>query len=142
MSVQERQFKGTATTIDATPTDLFTLTDLPPVGGFMLSGTIVARALVGGLQTTTFFPANTGTIVAGAVSQSAGRDQAPPCLTSPADGGTAQGFAPPGCSTLTNGAGTTTPLDVTGVVAALSVVGIVDVPITWTWDVTLVVVSP
>jgi hypothetical protein len=141
MSIRERHFQGTASTSDATPTPLFTLPALPPSGSFTLTGSVTARAVNGGQQTT-FYPVNSGTIIAGAISQSAGRDQAAPCPTSPTDGGTVQGFAPPGCSSLPNGSGQTVALDVNGTVADLMVVGLAATAITWSWDLTLTVQSP
>ena len=53
-----------------------------------------------------------------------------------------QSFAPPGCSSLPNGLGLTTALDVNGNMAALMVAGLADVAIIWSWDLTLTVQSP
>jgi hypothetical protein len=163
MSLCERHLLGMATTASTTRTHvLLTLPALPEGGSFTLQGSVIARALGGGRQRarragrvrrgvpdhppreqqTTFYPVHSGTMVAGVFSQSAGGAGAAPCTTSPTDGGVAQGFAPPGCSTLRNGRGMTMPLTVTGALAALSVVGIEDMAITWAWDLTLLVVSP
>jgi hypothetical protein len=142
MSLCERHLLGTATTVDATPTVLLlTLPALPEGGSFTLQGSVIARAQVRGQQTT-FYPMHSGTMAAGVLTQSAGGAGAVACTTSPTDGGAAQGFAPPGCSTLPNGLGMTMPLTVTGALAALSVVGIDDVAITWAWDLTLLVDAP
>lgn len=141
MSIVERHFQGTATTSRAVRTELFALPALPTDGSFVLTGTIMARSQRSGLVTT-FFPVNSGTIVRRSVSQSAGGPGASPCTTSPADGGAAQGFSPFGCSTASDGLGLTTPLDVRGRVAAMSVVGIEGTDITWTWDITLMLVMP
>lgn len=98
MSVKRRTLKSKeSTTTDATPTPILVLPQLPQDGAFVFRGTVIARNVTTG-AVVGFFPLNSGTIVGGVVTQSGGTGQAPPCKTAPADGGTAQGFAPPGCS--------------------------------------------
>ena len=82
--IEERQLQGTGTTSDGTATALFALPAFPANGSFTLSGTVIARAHEGD-QVTVFYPVNSGTIVAGAVAQSAGRDEAAPCPPAPSD---------------------------------------------------------
>jgi hypothetical protein len=139
--IDERHLQGTATTSDATPTDLLTLPVFPANGSFTLSGTVIARAPAGD-QVTAFFPLNSGNIAASAITQSGGRADAAPCPTAPSDGGVAQGFAPRGCSTTTDGLGLTMPLNLHGQIASLVVVGQAGTVITWSWDLTLVTVTP
>ena len=139
--IDERYLQGTAETKDATPTAILTLPAFPTEGGFTLSGTLIARAHKGH-QVKAFFPLNSGTIIAGRVLQSAGGEDAAPCPTTPSDGGVAQGFAPHGCSTHASGLGQTMPLDIHGAVASLVVTGQDDTAITWSWDLTLVMVKP
>ena len=140
MSIQTRHLRGSASTSDASPTPLFTLPALPASGSFMLTGSVNARAVTGGRRTT-FYPVNSGRIMAGVITQTAGSAQASPCRTSPADGGIVQSFAPLGCSSLSTGLGLTAALDVTGNMAALMVAGLAEVAITWSWDLTLTVQS-
>ena len=106
------------------------LPQLPLNGSFAFRATVIARNTATG-AVVDFFSLNGGTIVAGAITQSGGTGQAPPCNTAPADGGTAQGFAPPGCSTLTTGAGLTAAFAVNGRVAELVVTGLAGTSILW-----------
>lgn len=131
MSVQKRRLKAKEiTTTDATPTPILVLPELPQDGAFALSAIVIARNVTTG-AVVAFWPLNGGTIVGGTVTQCGGTAQAPACKTAPADGGTAQGFAPRGCSSTTNGAGLTAALAVNGRVAELVVTGIAGTSILW-----------
>src|SRR5262245_18145396 len=107
MSVMRRQLKAReTTTADETPTPILVLPQLPVDGSFAFRGIIIARNTTTGAVVVSL-PVNSGTIVGGTITQTGGTPQAVPCRTAPADGGTAQGFAPRGCSSTTNGAGLT-----------------------------------
>jgi hypothetical protein len=139
MSMKRRHLKSIeSTTTDATPTPILVLPQLPEDGSFAFRGTVLARNVTTG-AVVTFFPVNSGSITGGTVTQNGGTSHAAPCKTAPADGGTAQGFAPPGCSTLTTGAGLTVGFAISGRVAELVVTGLVATPIRWalTGDLTL-----
>ena len=113
---------------------------LPLNGGFAHRATVIARNTASG-AVVDFFALNSGTIVNGVVTQSGGTGQASPCNTAPADGGTAQGFAPPGCSTLTTGAGLTAAFAINGRVAELVVTGLAGTSILWSVMTYLVIES-
>lgn len=131
MGVTRRQLKAKeTTTVDAMPTPILTLPQLPLDGSFAFRGTVIARKIATG-AVVTFQPVNSGSIVAGTVTQTGGTAQAFACRTAPADGGTAQGFAPPGCANLTTGAGLTVGFAVNGRVAELVVTGLAGTPILW-----------
>jgi hypothetical protein len=131
MSAHRRQLKASeTTTTDNTPTPILVLPQLPQNGAFVLSARVIAKNVATG-AVVVFCPLNSGTIVNGTITQSGGTPQAAPCKTAPADGGTAQGFAPPGCSTTTDGTGLTVALDDNSRVAELVVTGLVGTPIVW-----------
>jgi hypothetical protein len=131
MGVTRRQLKAKETTTkDATPTPILVLPQLPQDGGFVFRGIVIARNIASG-AVVAFLPVNSGTIIGAVVTQSGGTAQAVPCKTAPVDGGTAQGFAPPGCSSLPTGAGLTLGFAVNGRVAELVVTGLDAMPILW-----------
>ena len=131
MSVYRRRLKARETTTkDATPTPILVLPQLPQDGAFALNAIVIARNTATG-AVVGFVSLNSGAIVGGTITQTGGTPQAAPCRTTPADGGTAQGFAPPGCSTKANGAGLTAALTVNGRVAELVVTGLAGTSILW-----------